>query len=215
MANQLLPSRAALILLSTAALSIPITITAQENLFEFELQPAISWETTTIPALSQNSAPDNADTIDPQIEQANVNLLADQLGLPTTTTTTTTCTDTPDWTDLYGDSCSYYARPDICIAEGGPGSNGGKGTAIANCCTCGGGVIVEVESSVDATEQTTTTTTTTVATAPNGEVGTCGGGDRGNGVCANGKCCSKVSTKEKCIARVKYYRRGCTRRYAS
>ena len=162
------------------------------------MQPAISWETTTttttIPAPSQNNASDNADTIDPQIEQANVNLIADQLGL-STTTTTTTCTDTPDWTDLYGDSCSYYARPDICIAEGGPGSNGGKGTAIANCCTCGGGVIVEVESSVDGTEQTTTTssTTTTVATAPNGEMGTCGGGDRGNGVCANGKCCSKVS----------------------
>lgn len=39
---------------------------------------------------------------------------------------------------------------------------------------------------------TVVTAATTPATAANGEVGTCGGGDRGNGVCANGKCCSKV-----------------------
>lgn len=34
--------------------------------------------------------------------------------------------------------------------------------------------------------------TATLATTSSGEVGDCGGGRRGNGVCANGKCCSQV-----------------------
>jgi hypothetical protein len=92
------------------------------------------------------------------------------------------CVDTPDWKDLYGDTCVYYSsKPDRCQVWGWRGA-GKMGVANDNCCVCGGGV-----EDVDL-----------VGVIADGVVvnpdGTCGkgGGDRGNGRCPNGKCCSTV-----------------------
>ena len=48
-----------------------------------------------------------------------------------------TCTD-KNWTDIYGDSCSWYATNNRCLLNGNvSGSNGWK--ANDACCVCGGG----------------------------------------------------------------------------
>jgi hypothetical protein len=88
------------------------------------------------------------------------------------------------------------------------------GVANDNCCVCGGGGgTTDITDNTTATAATTTTTTTTesmvdddflAALPDDGGVGgggvaaldvngTCGngGGDRGNGICADGTCCSK------------------------
>ena len=54
-------------------------------------------------------------------------------------------------------------------------------------------------------------TTTTLATTADGEVGTCGNKDRGNGVCADGRCCSEVRKRRKaarCLGQISGSRRG-------
>lgn len=107
----------------------------------------------------------------------------------------TSCTDTPNFTDSFGDTCAYYNDVETCEAEGGQ-SAGDLGVANDNCCLCGGGIKSDTPPN-DTTQQQQTTET--AATNAAGEVivnpgGTCGngGGDRGNGICENGQCCSKV-----------------------
>ena len=54
-------------------------------------------------------------------------------------------------------------------------------------------------------------TTTTLATTADGEVGTCGNKDRGNGVCADGRCCSEVRKRRKaarCLGQISGSGRG-------
>eukprot|EP00579_Thalassiosira_antarctica_P000652 CAMPEP_0201866942 /NCGR_PEP_ID=MMETSP0902-20130614/1352_1 /ASSEMBLY_ACC=CAM_ASM_000551 /TAXON_ID=420261 /ORGANISM="Thalassiosira antarctica, Strain CCMP982" /LENGTH=490 /DNA_ID=CAMNT_0048392009 /DNA_START=46 /DNA_END=1518 /DNA_ORIENTATION=- len=131
--------------------------------------------------------------------RATILLLLLTAAIPTPATATT-CTDTPNWSDFLGDNCGYYNSPATCSSEGIEG-DGGMGVAIDNCCSCGGGTVTVVVA-------TTTITTTTEATAaavvaattakateaaivnPGGTCGK-GGGDRGNGVCVDGRCCSK------------------------
>jgi len=86
------------------------------------------------------------------------------------------CIDTPNWVDKDNDNCAYYAAGlsgDKCKLYGAD-STAPMGSAIDNCCACGGGVVTNglVEASA--------------AIATCGE----GGGNRGNGICANGLCCS-------------------------
>lgn len=88
------------------------------------------------------------------------------------------CIDTPNWVDKDNDNCSYYAAglsSDKCKLYGADSTVQPMGSAIDNCCACGGGVVeVGVESSTSAA------------------IATCGkgGGNRGDGICANGLCCS-------------------------
>ena len=111
----------------------------------------------------------------------------------------TSCTDTPNFTDSFGDTCAYYNNVETCEADGGQ-SPGVLGVANDNCCLCGGGIKSDnVVTPPNDTTQQQQQTTETVATNAAGEVivnpgGTCGsgGGDRGNGICENGQCCSKV-----------------------
>ena len=111
----------------------------------------------------------------------------------------TSCTDNPDFTDSFGDTCAYYNNVETCEAEGGQ-SAGKLGVANDNCCLCGGGIKSDDNNTQNdtANQQQTETAATNAA----GEVivnpgGTCGngGGDRGNGICENGQCCSKVSSR--------------------
>ena len=108
----------------------------------------------------------------------------------------TSCTDTPNFTDSFGDTCAYYNDVETCEAEGGQ-SAGDLGVANDNCCLCGGGIKSDDNNTQNdtANQQQAETAATNAA----GEVivnpgGTCGngGGDRGNGICENGQCCSKV-----------------------
>lgn len=110
----------------------------------------------------------------------------------TSTTTTTTmaedCFDAPDWTDAYGQDCAYYAHDGghRCALWGRSGADGSRGVAVDNCCACGGGV-----------ESSSGSVTATTAADEGGDdgaamAGTCGKGKRGDGICANGKCCSEV-----------------------
>lgn len=114
------------------------------------------------------------------------------------------CVNTPDWKDLYGDTCVYYSSgPDRCEIWGGKGA-GKMGVANDNCCVCGGGKVVVVNTDGGGEVGGTTTTATTqpvdinLAAADDIVVfnpdGTCGkgGGDRGNGICPDGRCCSRV-----------------------
>jgi hypothetical protein len=117
----------------------------------------------------------------------------------TTASTVETCFDTPDWTDAYGQDCAYYAynggyRCALWGRDPGAMLDGSYGVALDNCCACGGG---GVDSSSLGSGVTTTTTTTTDDEGKDDDnaaivVGTCGKGKRGNGICANGKCCSEV-----------------------
>ena len=107
----------------------------------------------------------------------------------------TSCTDTPNFTDSFGDTCAYYNDVETCEAEGGQ-SAGDLGVANDNCCLCGGGIKSDDNNTPPNDQQQQTETAATNAA---GEVivnpgGTCGngGGDRGNGICENGQCCSKV-----------------------
>ncbi len=91
--------------------------------------------------------------------------------------------DTPNWEDMYGDTCAYYSSmSDRCAVWGWRGG-GEMGIANDNCCVCGGGIdgIVLVNGVI--VEGT--------VVHPHGTCGG-GGGDRGNGICPNGKCCSRV-----------------------
>ena len=121
------------------------------------------------------------------------------------------CVDTPDWRDMYGDTCAYYSSgPDRCEVWGGKGA-GEMGVADDNCCVCGGGTDEKTTASTaggGGVRGGTTTKTMTAATtrpvdinlADAGDIvvvnpdGTCGkgDGDRGNGICRDGKCCSRV-----------------------
>ena len=117
------------------------------------------------------------------------------------------CADTPDWRDLYGDTCAYYSSgSERCEVWGGKGA-GEMGVANDNCCVCGGGADAMTASTAGGRERGGTTTTTAATTRPvdiilavAGDIivvnpdGTCGkgGGDRGNGICRDGKCCSRV-----------------------
>jgi hypothetical protein len=125
---------------------------------------------------------------------------------PATSSTTTTtasavedCFDTPNWTDAYGQDCAYYAYNGgyRCALWGrDPGAlDGSYGVALDNCCACGGGGIDTSLGSGGVTTATTTTTTDDEGKDDDNAVmvvGTCGKGERGNGICANGKCCSEV-----------------------
>ena len=121
------------------------------------------------------------------------------------------CVDTPDWRDMYGDTCAYYSSgSDGCEVWGGRGA-GEMGVADDNCCVCGGGTDAKTTGSTagggGVRGGTTTTRTTAATTRPEDIIpadagdtvvvnpdGTCGkgGGDRGNGICRDGKCCSRV-----------------------
>ena len=57
------------------------------------------------------------------------------------------CTDTPNWVDSLGDTCAYYRTSDICESEGYVEGEG-TGTAIDNCCTCGGGIMTTANSAI-------------------------------------------------------------------
>ena len=133
---------------------------------------------------------------------------------PATTTSSTTssttaaetdCVDAPDWTDAYGQGCAYYANDDggydRCALWGKlPGGTSGPhgGAAVDDCCVCGGGRRGDDPSSSGS--GVTPTTATTTADEEGGDIddaamaaaGTCGKGERGDGICANGKCCSEV-----------------------
>lgn len=98
----------------------------------------------------------------------------------------TLCIDTPNWVDKDNDNCSYYAAglsSDKCKLYGADSAVQPMGSAVDNCCACGGGVVtnglveVRVESGMN-------TSAAIIATCGNG------GGNRGNGICANGLCCS-------------------------
>ena len=131
------------------------------------------------------------------------------------TTSTVSCYDTPSWTDAFGDTCSYYSSTSTKCSEEGNIGAGSMGVANDNCCVCGGGsssstvpddgdsTVVEQTTTAD---DTPTTTTETLATNAAGDIivnpgGTCGkmggGGNRGNGICENGECCSKVRCKRR------------------
>ncbi len=121
------------------------------------------------------------------------------------------CVDTADWRDMYGDTCAYYSSgTDRCEVWGGKGA-GEMGVADDNCCVCGGGTDAKTTASTaggGGVRGGTTTKTMTAATtrpvdinlADAGDIvvvnpdGTCGkgDGDRGNGICRDGKCCSRV-----------------------
>lgn len=123
------------------------------------------------------------------------------------------CVDTPDWRDMYGDTCTYYSSgpDDRCEVWGGTGA-GEMGVADDNCCVCGGGTDAKTTASTagggGVRGGTTTKTMTAATTRPadiiladaGGDIvvvnpdGTCGKGrgDRGNGICRDGKCCSRV-----------------------
>ena len=128
----------------------------------------------------------------------------------TTTTTTaaeTDCVDAPDWTDAYGQSCAYYANDDggydRCAVWGRlPGGTSGPygGAAVDDCCACGGGRRGDGGDTSSSGSGVIATTATTAAEEEGGDIddaamaaaGTCGNGERGDGICANGKCCSEV-----------------------
>ena len=103
------------------------------------------------------------------------------------------CNDTPNWLDAFGNTCSYYATEStqICSSEGIAG-DGGMGVATENCCVCGGGTTITANS-VGMPTARTTNSAGDIIVNPGGTCGK-GGGDRGNGICENGKCCSKVSS---------------------
>lgn len=113
---------------------------------------------------------------------------------------------------MYGDTCTYYSSgpDDRCEVWGGTGA-GEMGVADDNCCVCGGGTDAKTTASTaggGGVRGGTTTKTMTAATtrpadinlADAGDIvvvnpdGTCGKGrgDRGNGICRDGKCCSRV-----------------------
>ena len=122
----------------------------------------------------------------------------------TTSAAETDCVDAPDWTDAYGQGCAYYANDDggydRCAAWGHSGAMGPPhgGAAVDDCCVCGGGRREGDPSSSGS--GVTATTTTTADEEEGGDIddaalaaaGTCGNGERGDGICANGKCCSEV-----------------------
>jgi hypothetical protein len=118
----------------------------------------------------------------------------------TTTASAETCFDTPNWTDAYGQDCAYYAynggyRCALWGRDPGALLDGPYGVALDNCCACGGGGIDSSSGSGGVTTATTTTTTDDEGRDDDNAVmvvGTCGKGKRGNGICANGKCCSEV-----------------------
>ena len=130
---------------------------------------------------------------------------------PTEAATPLSCYDTPNWTDAYGQDCAYYAynggyRCALWGTYDSSSSTGGAnamGVAVDNCCACGGG---SSGSSSSSSSSSVTTTTTNDDDDEGGAgdnnavvvvvVGTCGKGKRGNGICANGKCCSKVRESE-------------------
>ena len=127
----------------------------------------------------------------------------------TTSKSSVVCVDTTDWTDAYGDDCAFYAAgPNRCRFWGGSGA-GTMGVANDNCCACGKGGTTNITTATAATATATATTAaTTSASDPSSVVvdsggggGTCGngGGDRGDGICADGTCCSKV--RRGCVSR--------------
>lgn len=114
------------------------------------------------------------------------------------------CTDTPDWVDKYNDTCEFYMKidastPNRCKVWGDKGAKINKLTGVSlgvandNCCICGGGSIA---TAIDITDDDDDDGDENVAVVNPG--GTCGKGrgDRGNGICANGLCCSEVRERE-------------------
>ena len=79
------------------------------------------------------------------------------------------------------------------------------GVANDNCCVCGGSANITAAAAAnvaaagggDATTATTTASPASDLSAVVNPDGTCGGGkgNRGNGICAGGTCCSKVRTR--------------------
>jgi hypothetical protein len=116
------------------------------------------------------------------------------------------CTDTPDWVDKYNDTCEFYAKidastPNRCKVWGDKGAKVNKLTGVSlgvandNCCICGGGSITTAIDTTDDDDDGDDDDENVAVVNPGGTCGK-GRGDRGNGICANGLCCSEVRERE-------------------
>jgi hypothetical protein len=113
------------------------------------------------------------------------------------------CTNTPNWVDKYNDTCDFYEKidastPNRCRVWGDKGAKINKitglslGVANDNCCICGGGSFTTTTEEEEGNENDGKED---VVVNPGGTCGK-GRGDRGNGICANGLCCSEVRERE-------------------
>ena len=132
------------------------------------------------------------------------------------------CSDSPfDWFDEYGNGCDWYSLDDQNCIEFGDFEGADGKTPNEACCVCGGGLNPNPNASVTAPESkdkeegdgNMASTTPAPAPMPTSQPssgsgsGTCGNGNRGNGVCADGTCCSKWgwcgTSTEHCIRRLR------------
>jgi hypothetical protein len=121
------------------------------------------------------------------------------------------CTNTPNWVDKYNDTCDFYEKmdastPNRCRVWGDKGAKINKitglslGVANDNCCICGGGSFTTTTIPDDTTTEEEEGNENdekedVVVVNPGGTCGK-GRGNRGNGICANGLCCSEVRERE-------------------